>query len=97
MKMQPSQLAPLYPFFTAGLFGVAVGGLQQPMWDVWRAQVEPFPASARNIMYPSNEAPLNQRLAAYIEEMSGTPADLDVELERAAIQHLLESDETEQR
>lgn len=95
MTTQPSQLNPFYPIQTIGFFGTGAGELEQPLWGMWRAQLEPFPTPAELVVcLPSGE---QESLAAYVRQMAGTPADLDHELEAAGIEHLLQNDQTEEQ
>lgn len=90
---QPSQLNPFYPFQTFGL--LATVEPTQAGWASWRAQIEPFPVATYVIGWlPTHPA---DALAAYVQEMAGTAADLDEELEAAGTEHLLRDDRIDEQ
>ena len=80
MNTNPSQLNPLYPFETVGLCGTLAPAAQP--WCTWRPQVQPFPGVIIRtaILSPTDE------LAVYVQQMAGTPSDLDSELECASLE-----------
>lgn len=99
MRIQPTQLTPLYPFQSVHNFDVTLCGLGQ-YWDNWKPQVQPLPFAFAEIVLPSDWIVLDDEarrvdLAAYVEDVAGTTADLDRVLEAAAIEHLSQIDPAE--
>jgi hypothetical protein len=100
MKMQPSQLAPVYPFHFVGNADATLSGLGE-LWGGWNPQVQPLPCLFPIMMLPANWFPVEQDrvldLATYVEGAAGTPADLDQALEAATIEYLMQDDQTERQ
>lgn len=101
MRMQPSQLAPLYPFQLVGNADATICGLWQG-YGAWSPQVQPFPRLSAVLMPPADWFPTDEEgrcvdLAAYVEDAAGTEADLDPALEAGTIEYLLGDDQSERQ
>lgn len=99
MKMQPSQLAPLYPFDLVGNVDGTISGVWQRSGD-WGAQGQPSPYLFPVMMLPAHWFVTEEEdrcvdLAAYVEGVAGTAADLDPALEAAAIEFMLRDNQAE--